>query len=282
MKSTMGAAWVAAAILAVPAFGQMEGPQPPDGPLVGLQRSHDRQDQRLIRNYDLNHDGRVTQDEMNRTLGARFAAATKHTSGMTVEQFIALHQPEFRQHAAEIFRRLDWDGNGKLTLAEYGQAQRVRFISMDDTGAGFVSCAQRQQVPSRDRKTPRGYNRSNYSLAGFCFDNDLNRDGTVTRTELDKAVAGRFSAASGGAGFMTVAQYTASEQEQFVASNNRTFQRLDKDGDGVLTIAEFAATPLRLFARLDRNHDRALSPDELQPRAPSRDDGNEGRQYAAN
>ncbi|MDE2182086.1 MAG: hypothetical protein KGJ78_03590 [Alphaproteobacteria bacterium] len=271
MKCSVRTAWITAAIVAAPAFAQMEGPQPPDGPMIGLQRSNDRQEERLLRAFDLNHDGKVTHDEMNRTIGARFAAATNHAPGMALSQFTALHLAEFRQHAANTFRRLDWDGNGRLSLAEYAAPQRVRFMTLDEGGAAAVSCAQKQQ-PARGTSRRSSYGRSNYSLAGFCFDNDLNRDGTVSRSELDAAVGKRFAAAAGGASFITPAQYTSSEEERFTAANARTFQRLDRDNDGALTIQEFATTPLRLFARLDRNKDRMLTADEIQPRSRYRSD----------
>jgi Ca2+-binding EF-hand superfamily protein len=44
------------------------------------------------------------------------------------------------------------------------------------------------------------------------------------------------------------------------------FKRLDKAGDGKLTMAEFAGPPLKLFARLDRNNDGVITADEMKPR----------------
>ncbi len=47
--------------------------------------------------------------------------------------------------------------------------------------------------------------------------------------------------------------------------NDKMFKRLDKDGDGKLTMAEFAAPPLKMFDRMDRNHDGAITADEMRP-----------------
>jgi Ca2+-binding EF-hand superfamily protein len=250
-------------------LAQMEGPQPPDGPMQGLTRSHDRLADRLVHEFDNNHDGKVSHDEMNRAIGARFSAATRRAPAMSLDQFVALHQDEFRRHAAETFRRLDWDGNAALSVAEYAAPQRVRFLTMDEAGTGSVSCAPPQQTDNRARSGSNYGGRGGFGLSGFCMDNDTNRDGKVTRAELDASAGKRFSAATGGASAMNGGQYLASLQQWFRSSNARTFHRLDRDGDGKLTVQEFAGNELRLFVRLDRNKDGVLSSDEMRPRVAS-------------
>ncbi|MDE2135037.1 MAG: EF-hand domain-containing protein [Alphaproteobacteria bacterium] len=272
------------------AWAQMEGAPPPDGPMQGMMRDHERFADRLLREFDLNHDGKVSHDEMNRTIGARFAAATHHAPTMTLEQFMALHQAEFRQHTAEMFRRLDWKGDGKLTLEEYAAPQRVRFMTMDKDGAGFVSCAPAGQAdyrhvgkPWQDEgnvRRPRSEfaSRGNFGLAGFCFDNDLDKDGKVTRAEFNTAVGKRFALAANGAATMNAEQFAADLARHFRESNARTFKRLDKDGDGTLTLAEFAANELKMFARLDRNKDGVIAADEMRPKFRSK--GDRGSRFA--
>ena len=266
------------------ALAQMEGPQPPDGPMQGLMRSHGRLADRLLREFDINHDGKVSHDEMNRTIGARFAAATRHAPTMTLEQFVALHQGEFRQHSSEMFRRLDWKGDGRLSLDEYAAPQRARFMMMDKDGTGTVSCARTDQADYRPaRKPPQGEDnvrrgrtqfgsRGNFGLAGFCFDNDLNKDGKVTRAEFDVAVGKRFALAANGAATMNASQFASDLERRFHDSNAKTFKRLDKDADGRLTLAEFAASELKLFARLDKNSDGVISADEMRPHFRARGD----------
>lgn len=281
MKTRLKIALLFGAVTIVPGSGlaiaQMEGPLPPDGPMQGLVRSHDRLADRLLREFDLNHDGKIDHDEMNRTIGARFAAATHHAPTMTLDQFIALHSAEFRQHSGEMFRRLDWKGDGRLSLDEYAAPQRARFMMLDMDGTGTVSCAAASQTDYRtarkppqdkgDTRRPRGESgsRGNFGLAGFCFDNDLNKDGKVTRAEFDIAVGKRFALATNGAATMNAEQFAADLERRFRDSNARTFKRLDKDGDGRLTLAEFAAGELKLFARLDKNKDGVITADEMRP-----------------
>jgi Ca2+-binding EF-hand superfamily protein len=266
------------------AVAQMEGPQPPDGPMQGLMRGHARFADRLLQEFDVNHDGKITHDEMNRTIGARFAAATHRAPTMTLDQFVALHQGEFRQHSSEMFRRLDWKGDGRLSADEYAVPQRARFLTMDKDGTGTVSCAPGKQADYRPARKPpqdkgngrraRGEfgSRGNFGLAGFCFDNDLNKDGKVTRAEFDIAVGKRFALAANGAATMSADQFASDLERRFRDSNAKTFKRLDKDGDGKFTLGEFAAGELKLFARLDRNKDGVITADEMRPQFRARSD----------
>lgn len=291
MKTSLKIALVLGAVCVVAggglALAQMEGPQPPDGPLQGLMRDHGRLADRLVGEFDLNHDGKVSHDEMNRTLGARFAAATHHAPLMTLEQFAALRQAGFRQHAAEMFRRLDWNGDGKLSLDEYAGPQRARFMAMDKDGSGAVACAS-EWTNRTTRKPGKGDNarksfgsRGNFGLAGFCADNDLNKDGKVTRGELDSAIAKRFAFAANGAATMNASQFAGELDRRYSESIARTFKRLDRDNDGSLSLAEFASSDLKLFARLDRNRDGVITPDEMKPHARVRDERTEWREPAS-
>lgn len=269
------------------AFAQMEGPTPPDGSMQGLMRGHGhgRLADRLLESFDKNHDGKVSHDEMNRAIYAKFVATAHGAQAVTLDQFVASHEGEFRQHAAEMFHRIDWRGSGKLSLEDFAAPQRARLMMMDKDGSGYVSCASspsrfsagRDNANDRDGQGRRGRSawRGGFGLAAFCADNDQNQDGKVTHAELDGAIAKRFSLASHGAASMSFDQYMSEEDQRFREANARTFNRLDKDGDGKLTLAEFASSELRLFARLDKNKDGILFADEMKPRFVAR--GNRGR-----
>ena len=259
-------------------FAQMAAP--PDGPMQGLMRGHERAADRILRQSDTNHDGKLTHDEMNRALYARFTAATHGAREMTQDQFSSLRADLARRHAMEIFRRMDWNGDGKLTLEDYAAPQRARFMTMDKAGTGTVSCAPAKQSNYRRntavassggwgesrrlRLAASRAGRSGFGISAFCAENDLNMDGVVTRPELDVAVGKRFALAAHGAAAMTMDQFVAAEAQHYDALNAKIFKRLDKDGDGKLTLAEFAASELGMFMRLDRNQDGVLTGDELK------------------
>ena len=93
----------------------------------------------------------------------------------------------------------------------------------------------------------------------------MHKNGKVTRAEFDSIMTKHFQQATNGQPVMTLAQFTAEMSVHFREMNDKMFKRLDKDGDGGLTMAEFAAPELKLFDRLDRNHDGVITADEMKP-----------------
>jgi Ca2+-binding EF-hand superfamily protein len=264
MNTTTKLAWaLGAVLLAGAAWAAEQNPQN-EGPMQGFERNTERGAERFIRDYDRNHDGRISRAEMNSVLGWRFAFATHRAPTMSLEQFMAERTGEFKKSNVAMFHRLDWNGDGKLTLAEYGAAQRVRLVQLDRDGAGFVSCSVRDQAM---RGSGRG------GLSGFCRDNDTNMDGRVTRAELDAAIAKRFSQSAGGAQTMALDAFVKGEEERYAVANVRLFRKLDADEDGLLSIREFAAQDEALFDKIDKDRDGVLAPAELQPRSGRAKDG---------
>lgn len=239
-----------------------------NGLMQGLERANERGAERMIRLFDGNKDGKVGRKEMDNSLGARFAAATHHQAGMSLEQYLAARAAEFRPSNEAMFLRLDWNGDGKLSLAEYTAPQHIRFVELDRAGQGFVFCG----VTDSSQRSGRA------GLAGFCRENDLDMDGKVTRAELDQALAKRFAAAAGRGQTLDRKQFVASEEQRYLPLNVRTFRRLDQDGDGLLSIREYAATETALFVRLDKNGNGVLEANELRPRN-QRMARNEGQAY---
>ncbi|HXC54108.1 MAG TPA: EF-hand domain-containing protein [Rhizomicrobium sp.] len=283
------------------AVAHMDGPPPPDGPMQGLLH-RGKLSERLLAEFDTNHDGKITRAEFNNVLGTRFAAATHGGSGMTEDQFVAIHQGDFEKHAAEMFRRIDWNGDGRLTLDEFAAPQRAHFQMMDRDGTGTVSCNPVMHADFHPAGTPppdappagggdhggwqpRGQHagwhggRGGHGFGGhgfggrgggfgrarFCGDADVSRDGNVTRAEFDGIMAKHFQSATGGGATMTLAQFTADQAVHYREMNDKMFKRLDKDGDGKLSMAEFSAPPLKMFARLDRDNDGVITADEMKP-----------------
>ncbi len=57
------------------AIAQMDGPPPPDGPMQGLMHREGRLAERLLADFDLNHDGKITHTEFNTVIANRYGKA---------------------------------------------------------------------------------------------------------------------------------------------------------------------------------------------------------------
>jgi Ca2+-binding EF-hand superfamily protein len=223
----------------------------------------DRPVDRFFATFDLNHDGKVTKDELNKAETARFSAAA-HGGAMSAEQFAAADMAQFRRHTDQAFRRLDWSGDGKLSLDEYAAPLRVRFAAFDTDGKNAESCTD---VQNAAYKPGRG---GGLGRSRFCAENDLNRDGSVTHAEFDAATAKRFAALSANGRAISAAQFSADALTRWKAVGARMFRRLDTDRNGVLSPAEFAASDLKFFAALDKNKDGVVTRDELGRGVPQK------------
>lgn len=96
---------------------------------------------------------------------------------------------------------------------------------------------------------------------------DTNKDGKITKEEIDAVQVERFKGAAGdGNAAMSLTEfetlYNAEHRERMV----RAFQRLDRDGDGQVTKEEFDRMSSMMLTRMDRNGDGALSPEDRPER----------------
>jgi Ca2+-binding EF-hand superfamily protein len=207
--------------------------------------------------YDLNHDGKVTRDEMNRVLAQEFSQVAGSAPAIGQAQFIAYRMKDLRMHTQQMFHRADWNNDGKLSLEEYMTSERTRFERADRKGAGVISCGFQ---PSQAKPDPKGRGRN--SGRGFCKAADLNHDGQVTHAEFDKAMQQEFVSAA-KAGSLNEQAYFSMIAAHVQASNTKKFARLDKNHDGKVDRGEFAESQTRYFTRLDRNHDGVVTRDEF-------------------
>jgi Ca2+-binding EF-hand superfamily protein len=258
-------AGAAIAVCAGAAFAQMEAPPPPDMPGSGNERPPGRMADRFMEEFDLNHDGKVTHDEFNRTLAGHFAQLAGKAGTLTEEQFIGARLKDLRAKSDAMFRRLDWNGDGRLSLDEFLQPVRARFELADRDGTGQIDCAAKQQASharpaAGDAEAGAGRRRAGgfRGRGNLCAKNDLNMDGKLTRAELDKAVAVQFKGPS-----LNPDQFYAITVARYRDLAGKMFERADSDHDGKLTLAEFAGREEKLFARLDKNNDGAVARDEL-------------------
>ncbi len=229
---------------------------------------------KFLAEYDANHDGKVTRDEMNKVLGAEFAQASGGGQTINQAQFVALRMKDLRSRTDQMFHRADWNGDNRLSLEEYLPSERMRFEYADKDGTGIILCGGRsfsQQSGGQNGYQPRrgrgGGGR------GFCQSADLNHDGQVTRAEFDKLTQQEFAAAAKG-GALSADGFYQIVSTHIRESNAKMFARLDRNHDGKLDREEFAESQARYFARLDANNDGVVTRDELYAGRRAASNGN--------
>lgn len=163
-----------------------------------------------------------------------------------------------RDHGAERMKRIDANGDGVLTQAEFLKP----FQAMDKDGDGQVSASERQSF--RDSK--KGEMRSKFVQQRFAK-NDSDGNGFIDTAEF-KGPQDMFTKADlNGDGQLSVAEMEDGLKRmhgKLKKGQGGHFERMDNDGDGQLSQSEFKG-PDGMFGKLDRNGDGFLTKDEARP-----------------
>lgn len=236
------------------------------------------------------------QTSLEAGLAASFDKADADGNGVLTREELAAQRDR-------RLRSLDQDGNGRISLPEFGaeeppglteagrqqwiDSRRLQFAQMDEDGDGWLT------VKEFDASAWQGFAAA-----------DASKDGTVTRAELNGLIA-RYAAAMqrqtllrqmarldyNGDGHLDPMEFLTSRRGSFLAADKngdgalsvaeflpaasaaaetrrreraeRDFSRLDRNQDGVLVLAEFDQASRDLFSRLDRNRDGFLDGVEL-------------------
>lgn len=88
---------------------------------------------------------------------------------------------------------------------------------------------------------------------------DVNKDGVITQEEVEAVIAERFSSYAGENGVITLDDFRTAWLENSRRPMVRAFQRLDRDGDGQVTVEEFNFASDARFNRLDRDGNGELT-----------------------
>ena len=156
MKTSLAAAFLAfAGAAAATTAGAQQAPAAPGAGNAG-QRGPGQRFERL----DTDDSGSISFEEFAAAMGGgRMQGADADADGtLTVEEIAAQLQKEhFRRRAERMIRRLDTDGNGKLTTAEIESRQKKVFAlaDRDDSGAIEADEMRRGGREGRGRGGPR-------------------------------------------------------------------------------------------------------------------------------
>ena len=100
---------------------------------------------------------------------------------------------------------------------------------------------------------------------------DANKDGTLTRAEMEAGLKADFAALDADhSGALTADEARTENDRRYKEDGTQYSPLLDWNQDGVIDFNEFANTARSLFDQLDRDHDGELSPSELKtPHGPT-------------
>lgn len=165
-------------------------------------------------------------------------------------------------------KKLDTDGDGRISLDEYLAGATARFKAVDTGNSGALSAEQLASSPRMQKHDLRAADRLVRHLdtthKGYVTADDfvaeaqtrfakLDTQGTgkVTFAQFSAAPAGRFgraAAMANGTDANAASGKRAAFRQKFAQAE---FARLDANGDGVVTLAEFTAAAKNRFAALD-------------------------------
>jgi Ca2+-binding EF-hand superfamily protein len=214
--------------------------------------------QQLFKSVDSNKDGNISQAELEQAFSANGGTA---------------------QSADQLYKTLDPNGTGSVNAQQFSTG--LQSLLSSQTQAGLIQ-AQADQTTSASSSQPQGHGGHLKQLFNSI---DSNGDGSITQSELEKAVTGAggttqqadqlFSALDpNGTGSVSLQQFVSGMKQIHQAASaasgtpsdggvSQLFNSIDANGDGSITKSElekaFAAQNLptsnadTLFAALDPN-----------------------------
>ena len=236
-----------------------------------------------LKKLDTDGDGRISLDEFLAGATTRFKAAdVKNTGTLSASQLAAspLAQKRDARVASMLVKHLDTAGKGFVTADDFAAAAQKRFASIDTQRTGKVTLEQFAAarpgklerlafaVQSADSSSAPGAHagfHQKFAQAAFAK-LDANGDGVVTQDEFVAAAKGKFAALDAGhTGKLTAAQIaaspTAQQRDKKIAEH--VVKKLDSDGDGSVSLAEYLAGAKARFSRLDRSGDGYLDASDV-------------------
>jgi len=149
-----------------------------------------------------------------------------------------------KQTLEEIFRKVDRDGNGSISLTEYFGIFEVHGVTISQAESKRVHKIAGPDGTLKKDEFIKILQGSNYFLKTF----DKNQDGIVTETEMTTRAELAFKALDkDGSGYITEKEMRKLSSKLSATELEAIMKKLDSDGDGKLTFDEFK----KMFDKID-------------------------------
>ncbi|MEP6483244.1 MAG: EF-hand domain-containing protein [Rudaea sp.] len=231
--------------------------------------------QLMLQKMDSNGDGRISLDEYLAAANTRFTSIDAQGKGAVDATDIEVAPTTLQRDqkiADFIVKRMDSDGKGYVSEDDFVAKAKQRFARMDTRGDGKLTPDELSapRLHEHQKAAQNANPDAQAKRAAFAqkyFDRiDANHDRVVTQDEYIAAATAHFNKIDkDGSGELTAQQIAASprmvKHEQRIASHE--VKRMDTDGDGTVSQAEFMAGAKARFVKLDKNADGFVDADEL-------------------
>jgi len=183
-------------------------------------------------------------------------------------------RPYVREMAEGILRRLDKDGDGRISGDEIPKDGRIDLAKADKNGDGAIDLIEITLMLT-ERMGERGPDRG--MLAQRLKQMDANQDGVIEKAEwqgpperfdrLDADHDGKITEAEVK---QALAAMAGGGDGRWMDRNaDAAFRRFDTNQDGKITAEEWKGRP-ETFQLLDENKDGVITREELTPKGPAR------------
>jgi len=174
-----------------------------------------------------------------------------------------------------MLKKMDTNGDGRISLDEYLAAATATFKSIDAQHKGSVNAAD---IAS----SPEAIQRIDHRAQGLVKHLDSAGNGYVTQDEFVAAAQKRFARLDkNGDGKLTPDEFAVHGHGNAQASGNparpaafaqKRFDKIDANHDGIVTLDEYVAAAKVLYATFDTQHNGKVTAAEIasSPRAEQR------------
>ncbi|MBL6432432.1 MAG: EF-hand domain-containing protein [Alphaproteobacteria bacterium] len=251
--------------------------------MMGGRHGRGQMAMRFMERFDTDADGKITQAEIDATVTEMYATADADTSGgITLDEFKAAYVREFSDLKVRAFQRLDTDGDGSVSRAEF-EARGGRMMGGGGRGMHSGMMGQMGQMGQgmmgQGMMGQMGQGRGQGMMGqGMGMNNDdgrgpgmrgdgkrgQNQAGREARQEVREARQAARAALFAEADANSDDALSLDEFEVVWVKRSdrrmvRMFQRLDRDGDLSVTKAEVERPTSRIVSMMDSSGDGVLS-----------------------